>query len=86
MIEGDTTQPIQAAQMEAAALLAEAVEKATALGFTLCASGGTVDVYHWEGKPLVAERRADGLFEAHYLTNLIDWLDGVAFGRTNVQG
>lgn len=85
MIEFDGKKPMQAAHMEAAMLLCEAIEKAQSLGFTLCVSGLSIDVYPWCGKPIISERRSDGFFEAQYLTNLIDWLDGVSFGRTNVH-
>ena len=70
--------------MEASHMLAEAVEIATKLGFTLCTSGGTVDVFHWDGVPLRCDNRGNALFEAQCLTNLLDWLDGVKFGRSNV--
>lgn len=85
MIENDFTQPIQAAHMEAALLLSEAVQKATAIGFTLVTTGSTVDVFKWNGKPLDEGFFGDAIFEAEYITNLIDWLDGVAYGRTNVR-
>lgn len=86
MIEDDTTQPVQVFHMEAAMLLAEAVEKATRLGFTLLSSGTTVDVIKWTGTQLIQKTipTSDTLFEASYLTNLIDWLDGVAYGRADV--
>ncbi|HEY4714534.1 MAG TPA: hypothetical protein VIH30_09900 [Aquirhabdus sp.] len=86
-MEADENQKLQAIQMESAMLLVEAVERETCLGFTLSASGGTVDVLPWHGKPLISEMRATSgtLFEAQYLTNLIDWLDGVAYGRLHVN-
>lgn len=87
MKELDENMPIQRTQMESAMLLAEAVEKATKLGFTLVASGLTVDVLPWQGQPLIRDMVSTGsaLFESGYLTNLIDWLDGVAHGRTNIN-
>ena len=89
MIEDNGMQPVQAAFMEASVLLAEAVELAERLGFTLVACGGTVDVIPWDGKPLRAHTGRDihtgGICEFEYLDNLIDWLHGVSYGRTNVK-
>jgi len=84
VIEDNINAPLQARHMEASLLLAEAVDLATELGFSICVNGGTADVFPWQGKPLIREVRGDALFEAQYLDNLIDWLEGVAFGRTNV--
>ncbi len=87
MIENDITDPIQASHMEAVSLFADAIEKATALGFTLAVSGSSVDVIPWMGRPVVREVIATGetVFEAYYLTNLVDFLEGVAYGRVNVS-
>jgi hypothetical protein len=87
MKEIDENKQLQAYQMESATLLAEAVERATSLGFTISTSGCTVDVLPWQGKPLIGEMRStsETIFEAQYLTNLIDWLDGVSHGRTHIH-
>jgi len=87
MKEMDENRQLQRIQMESAILLAEAVEKATALDFTLFINGGTVDVSPWRGKPLVTGMMAtsDTLFEADCLTNLIDWLDGFSCAKTEYK-
>jgi len=81
----------QAAQLEAGTLLVEAVEKATKLGYTICVYDQFA-VHEWTGKPLVGELLHTGnhelnqpLFEDDNITNVIDWLDGVAYGRTHVK-
>ena len=87
MKEMDENRQLQRTQMESAILLAEAVEKATDLDFTIVINGGTADVLPWLGKPLVIGMMAtsDTLFEADYLTNLIDWLDGFACAKTEYK-
>lgn len=84
MIEEDRNQPIQATHMEASLLLAEAINKATRLGFSLYCSGGDIAVHLWAGKPIYNEIKGDSIYDAEYITNLLDWLDGVSYGRTNL--
>ena len=71
-------------QMKAAMLMVEAVSKANELGLVLDCNGTCVSVHLLTNSttiPLVNEGLANSLFESESIQSIIDWLEGMLYGR-----